>query len=282
MVVEASWGPPKQDLCLPGAIHLDTDRLEDGWPTWRLRPVPELQAEFGALGLCASDPIVVTGSSAIAAARVAAALWQCGAGHTKVLDCGKEAWIQGGMPTAREFSVRPPVEFGGVEQPGILASLADLEAAYEAGTSWIADVRSEAEHRGETSGYASLTARGRIPGSIHAGDADDRAGLYVDAEGRLASPDAVVDLWRASGLALNKERTGFERDTIFVCGGGWRASLALVFARHLGLRNARACEEGWAGWSTDFTPDPNALGPTPGFRQSPSGRPVEIGPLRRG
>lgn len=65
----------------------------------------------------------------------------------------------------------------------------------------------------------------------------------------------------------------FERETIFVCGGGWRAALAFLFARSLGLANARVCPEGWAGWSTDYVSDSAG-----GYRQEPTGRDIVIGP----
>jgi thiosulfate/3-mercaptopyruvate sulfurtransferase len=269
IVIEAGWGPPKDGPQIPGSVYLDTDLLEDGWPTWRLRPIPDLAAAFGSLGLRASDSIVVTGHSAIAAARVSYALMLAGAWEVAMLDCGLRFWASH-WPTAPAHAARPSARFEAVPCRSIRASLDEVESLSASGGAWIADVRSEAEFRGEVSGYSYLDARGRIPQSIHVGDADDAAGLYVHADGRLRHPEEVAALWQSRGLHLRPGR--FERDTIFVCGGGWRAALAFLFARSLGLANARVCPEGWAGWSTNYISDSAG-----GNRQEPTGRSILIG-----
>jgi thiosulfate/3-mercaptopyruvate sulfurtransferase len=252
-------------------MYLDTDRLETGRPTWNLRDDDQLQETFGELGLESRAPIVVTGRSMIAAARVAWTLRYVGAERVSLLSDGLTGWIRRGYPTATRHVQARSVRFAGTVRKEMRASLWQLENAADA---WIADVRSPAEFRGEVSGYSYLAARGRIPGSIHAGDADDHAGVYVDADGRLSSPETIAALWESRGLHLNATATRFEKDVVFVCGGGWRASLAYWFAYSLGIRNAKVCPEGWGGWSTVYAPD--SASPS-GYRQLPTGRLFAIG-----
>lgn len=270
VVLEVGWGPPKPGPRIPHSVYLDTDAIEDGRPTWRLLPVPQIAAEVGRHGISESDPIVVTSHSAIAAARVVFALILAGAKDVAMLDCGLAIWQQD-WPTSADYSHRPPAVFHASPRPQIRAGLDELAEISAANSGWIADVRSEAEFRGEVSGYSYLEAKGRIPNSLHAGDADDAAGLYVLSDGRLRPPSEIAALW--SSFGLNIQNGQFEKDTIFVCGGGWRAALAWLYAQSLRLPNARVCPEGWSGWSTIYGQDQPGR-PT----QKPTLRPYISGP----
>ncbi len=66
-------------------------------------------------------------------------------------------------------------------------------------------------------------------------------------------------------------------EVVFYCGGGWRSSVAFFYAWLLGFENVRNYSDGWSGWSTEYHPDPVALGRTPGWRQQPSRNPIEAG-----
>jgi thiosulfate/3-mercaptopyruvate sulfurtransferase len=106
---------------------------------------------------------------------------------------------------------------------------------------------------------------------------DDGAFLYKQRDGRLGPPAEILAHWRQSGIIPAKEGGRFEREVVFYCGGGWRSSVAFFHAWLLGFENIRNYSDGWSGWSTEYQADPAATGRTPGWRQQPSGNPVEAG-----
>jgi thiosulfate/3-mercaptopyruvate sulfurtransferase len=135
----------------------------------------------------------------------------------------------------------------------------------------LADVRAGGEFAGLISGYSYLLAKGRVPGAVWAGDADDASRIYTDADGTLRSFSEVRAHWNSLGITANKE-------LIFYCGGGYRSALAFFYGYLMGYENIRNYSDGWMGWSTTYTEDPAYQeDPTPGWRQNPSGRPVATG-----
>jgi len=70
----------------------------------------------------------------------------------------------------------------------------------------------------------------------------------------------------------------FDKELIFYCGGGYRSALAFLYAYIMGYDNIRNYSDGWAGWSTNYTEDSSCTGITPGWCQTPSGRPIIVGP----
>jgi thiosulfate/3-mercaptopyruvate sulfurtransferase len=139
------------------------------------------------------------------------------------------------------------------------------------------DVRSWSEYTGARSGYSYLDARGRIPTAQWLGDADDSSGLYKRGDGRLQPPTEVLAAWQTqagwSPMMLDDPAT----PVVFYCGGGWRSSVTFFYAWLAGRPNLRNYSDGWAGWSTDYQPDSQAYGSTPGYRQVPTGNPVATG-----
>jgi len=100
------------------------------------------------------------------------------------------------------------------------------------------------------------------------GDADDSNPIYVRADGTLHDPFEAEQMWLKLGLARDDDC-----ETVFVCGGGWRASLAWLYARLAGWEQVRVLADGWSGWSTEFVADAEAGGTTPGWRQVPTSLP---------
>ncbi|MFN0093378.1 MAG: sulfurtransferase [Dehalococcoidia bacterium] len=273
-VFEVSWAPLERANAfleghIPGAHHLDTDLLEDGYPTWRLRPVDELQRAFGAMGIAGEDHVVLYGTQFIAATRAWWVLLYAGVARVSILDGGLAGWVASGGPIEAGPGSEPtPAVFRAPPRTGVLATTEDVLAARSPGSAVVADVRSEAEFRGDVSGYEYLEARGRVPWSVHLGDADDSAGRYIDGGGRMRDPREIVASWQAAGLG--GEPPACERDVIFMCGSGWRSSAAFFAAWCAGYRNIRNYSDGWCGWSTRYVPDASAGGSTPGWRQEPT------------
>lgn len=244
IVAEASWDPKSKGReyaagHIPGAIHINTDIFETGAPKWRLRPLAELHAAIGRLGIGPETTVAVYSHQTIAAARVWWIMEYAGVKDVRYLDGGVEAWKRAGYPAETARNVLPPVRFQAPARYGVLSTAQYIRAHPEA---VLVDVRSQKEYRGETSGYSYVKAKGRIPRALSAGDADDSARVYQNADGTLRGVEEIRRLWREAGV-LNG------REMIFYCGGGWRSSLAFLYARAMGLAPVRNYSDGWAGWS---------------------------------
>lgn len=268
IVAEASWNPGGGELeynagHIPGAIHIDTDVFENGSPRWHLRPPAELHAALGGLGIAPDSVVVVYSHQTVAAARVWWVMEYAGVADVRYLDGGVEAWRRAGFPVESMPNKLAPTRFTAHVRSGLLAETSYVR--YRRGSTVLADVRSEAEFRGETSGYSYLEAKGRIPGAIAAGNAADEARLYQNADGTLRGAEEIRAMWRKAGLPVDG------REIIFYCGSGWRSSLALLYARMMGLRNVRNYSGGWSGWSTRYQQSGGE------WRQLPSSNPVAQG-----
>lgn len=274
-VLEVGWrARPDGDFDgIPGALPLDTDALETPGPAWRLRPLVELQALLERLGLGADTPVVIVSRRAIAAARVWWVLRYLGLPDVRVLDGGSRAWRSVGSPPIDAF--RPPHRALPCRAiPALIARGRWLRAQLAVpGAIRLVDVRSREEFVGERSGYGYLAARGRIPGAVHGGDADDSAGLYIQRDGFLQDPAVIRALWTERGI-LQREGSPSAGELVFSCGGGWRSSLACLYAEWLGIPRWRNHSGGWSEWSTRFRRDSRAGAPSPGWRQSATGNPI--------
>jgi len=142
---------------------------------------------------------------------------------------------------------------------------------------FLGDVRSWREYIGTVSGYSYLKAKGRIPGTMWLRDADDASPFYGDADGALRSYTEVGLLWEKLGVTSTGSSNLFDKELIFYCGSGYRSAVAFLYAYLMGYANVRNYSNGWEDWSTTYTEDPSCTGITPGWCQSPSGRPIEIG-----
>lgn len=280
VILEASWATLEEAKAyhrghIPGAIHFNTDDLENGSPRWRLREAHELQRTFGRTGIAPDTTVIVYGEKLIAAARVWWALKYAGVDDVRLLDGGFAAWNEAGHPVEKEGRLPQPVEFSGAVASHLLVTTEEVRERLETSGVWMADVRSFAEFTGRTSGYRSLDAKGRIPASVHVGDGDDAACLYNQRDGRLRPPTEILAHWRQQGIIPAKDGRRFEREVVFYCGGGWRSSVAFFHAWLLGFENVRNYSDGWSGWSTEYHPDPAAKGSTPGWRQQSTSNPIE-------
>lgn len=264
---------------IPGAIHSNSDTYENGFPRWFLLPDDELKAAVGSMGITPDTTVVVYSDSTIFAARLWWILKYAGVTDVRILNGGMQQWSASGYPV--ETTVNNPVAttYDGTTNPSLIATTDFVAANYNsAATTRLVDVRSGGEFAGLISGYGYLVNKGRIPGSLWGFDADDSSQLYHDSDGTLRSFEEIKSMWGNQGI-------DFDRETIFYCGGGYRSGLAFFYAHLMGYTNIRNYSNGWAEWSTTFTPDaayvkdPAIPGSTDGWRQDVSGRAVATGGL---
>ncbi len=281
VVLEASWAhlDRAEDYRrghIPGAIHFNTDEIEDGHPTWKLRSPRELQEVIGRHGITPQTTVIVYGKQLVAAARVWWALKYAGVTDVRLLDGGFEMWTALGHPRETTIHTPKPLLFSAQVNTHLLATTDEVRATLDGPQVWLADARSEAEFTGRKSGYKYLDCKGRIPGAIPIGDADDGSALHKLRDGRLRDPSEIAALWRKHGIVSTKNPGSFDREVIFYCGGGWRSSLAFYYAWLLGYQNIRNYSDGWGGWSTEYVADPAAKGGTPGWRQQRTANPIQL------
>jgi len=278
VVLEVSWDAKNESReyrqgHVPGAIHFNTDNFENGSPRWYLRSPGKLQDAIGHLGITPSSTVVVYGKQVTAAARAWWVLLYAGVADVRLLNGGYEGWIRAGYPGEKTWNQPRAVLFRAKVRPKYLATTSYVRQHRLSSQVWLADVRSREEFKGEVSGYSYLDARGRIPGAVHAENADDSAAIYLNRDGTLRSLEEIQALWRKQGLMTGQGT--FEREVIFYCGSGWRSSLAFLYAWALGAERVRNYSDGWSGWSTIYRREPGLGGSTPGWRQVCSENPVE-------
>jgi 3-mercaptopyruvate sulfurtransferase SseA len=241
---------------IPGAIFLDTYSIENGpnseygagyaHPSeGNVKPILELQAFFGSMGISKDKTVVVYADDEIAmmtAGRVAWALLLAGVNDVRILNGGYQAWVQNGG--AVETTPRPwtPVAFGSsTGNPQYLATMADVQSVVNGTTpnTDIADDRSWDEYIGASNSYYPyFSAVGRIPTSHWIGD----WGEIVRGDSQsLRSYTEVLARWTQAGFTAS-------RKMYFYCGTGWRSGLYTFYAYLLGWPAANY-DGGWFEWS---------------------------------
>jgi molybdopterin synthase sulfurtransferase len=247
LVVEVGWGPPASSAHIPGAVYLDTDRLEREADSWKLAPGEELIHLFEMTGISIDTKVVVYGASPLAAARAMFAMVYAGVADVRMLDGGFRGYLASGRRVAvGEHKAASPRAFGAKRprHPTMIATRADVESMIGDPAAILADVRSLAEFEGRTSGYPYIEGRGRIPGARWAkgGPHANRVEEYTDDDGFFFSTERVRAMWAEQGIDPSKRIT-------FYCGTSWRASIAFLYARACRFPNISVYDGGWMEWS---------------------------------
>jgi 3-mercaptopyruvate sulfurtransferase SseA len=236
---------------IPGAGGLDTLRFESG-PLWNKVPDAALAALLCELGIRHDVTVVLYGRNPLAAARAAHLLLHAGVLDVRLLDGGFDAWRRAGLALECGLPRRwPAVDTFGVALPARPDYLFDMartrDLLAQAGATLVS-IRTHAEFIGATSGYSYIDARGDIPGAVwgHAGlDADiNSMSDYHDDAGCMKPASEILAMWRTAGIVP-------ERQAVFYCGTGWRASLAFFYAWLMGWERIAVFDGGWCEWSRD-------------------------------
>lgn len=284
LIFETQWGTIDDATAyksghIPGAIHSNSDIYENGYPRWFLLPNADLHAAMGSMGITADTTVVVYSNSNIFAARLWWILKYAGVNDVRFLNGGYKQWRASGYAGQTKINDPVPATFSGSVNPEYRAATNYVFAHYaDTGDTLLADVRSKKEYDGVISGYGYLEAKGRIPNAIWAYNADDSSPVYNDSDKTLRSYTEVKRVWNNRGITSASGSNMFDKEVIFYCGGGYRSSLAFLYAYLMGYNNIRNYSDGWEGWSTTYTEDSSCNGITPGWCQTPSGRPIVIGP----
>ena len=197
---------------------------------------------LGSHGITEDSTVVLYGDNSNWFA--AYAYWQFkyyGHDDVRILDGGRDYWLENGHPTTdevpefseREYNARGPFE-------GIRAYRDDVETAINRDIPLV-DVRSPEEFRGEILAPPGLqeTAQrgGHIPGAKNVSWA-----ATVDDDGRFKSRDDLADLYESEGVTNDQEVVAY-------CRIGERSSIAwFALSELLGYDNVVNYDGSWTEW----------------------------------
>jgi thiosulfate/3-mercaptopyruvate sulfurtransferase len=161
LVYHVNFGVPEEyeEGHLPGALYLDTNRLEDP-ADWNRRPADELHATLRSLGVAADTTVVLYGrdtighanekwpgrrAGQIAATRAALILAYAGVRDVRVLDGGYDRWVHEGNPVETVSRHPVAVEAFGVEipqRPGFIVDIGEARSILASDDAALVSVRS--------------------------------------------------------------------------------------------------------------------------------------------
>jgi 3-mercaptopyruvate sulfurtransferase SseA len=265
LLFHVNFGAPEEyeESHLPGALYLDTDRLEDP-ATWNRRPADELRENMLALGISADTTVILYGRDTIghagekapgsrvgqlAATRAALILRYAGVRDVRVLDGGYDQWVLAGNPVETRIRQPKPISTFGAEIPqcpDLVVDIAEAKAILAADDAVLVSVRSWREQTGRASGYGYIARSGRIAGDVWAGGGSDAYHMehYRNVDNTMRAYPEIAARWQGSGITPDKR-------VAFYCGTGWRASEAWFCALLMGWQRIAVYDGGWLEWAQD-------------------------------
>jgi 3-mercaptopyruvate sulfurtransferase SseA len=265
LLFHVNFGAPEEydDSHLPGALYLDTNRLED-LADWNRRPVDELRANLLALGISADTTVILYGRDTIgdarekapgsrvgqlAATRVALILHYAGVRDVRVLDGGYDHWVRAGNPVETAIRHPQPISsFGGEipQRPEFIVDIAEAKSVLAAEDAVLVSVRSWREQTGEASGYDYIGRTGRLAGDVWGGGGSDAYQMqhYRNVDNTMRAYPEIAARWQEAGVTP-------DRRVAFYCGTGWRASEAWFCALLMGWPRIAVYDGGWLEWAQD-------------------------------
>ncbi len=261
----SNFGGPEEyeDSHLPGALYLDTNRLEDP-ADWNRRSATELRANLLALGISADTTVVLYGRDTIgeakekwaarrlgqvAATRAALILNYVGVRDVRVLDGGYDRWVLAGNPVETVPRYPQAVSSFGVDipqRPELIVDIDEAKSILVAEDAVLVSVRSRREQIGRASGYSYVHRAGRIAGDIWGGGGADAYGFqhYRNVDNTMRAYPEIAARWQEAGVTPKKR-------VAFYCGTGWRASEAWFCAFLMGWEQIAVYDGGWLEWAKD-------------------------------
>lgn len=266
VLFHVNFGVPEEyeEAHLPGAIYLDTNRLEDP-ADWNRRPAHELDAALREVGIDRETTIVLYGrdtegnadekwpgrrAGQIAAARAALILRYSGVDDVRVLDGGYDAWVRSGGALDREPHEPTPAPSFGTSIPQRPELILDIEDARrilaDPAHAALVSVRTWDEHVGRSSGYNYIAPAGRIAGDVWGNCGTDAYHMqhYRTVDNTMRPYPEIAANWAEAEITPDKH-------VAFYCGTGWRASETWLYAYLMGWRRIGVYDGGWYEWSAD-------------------------------
>jgi len=275
LIFHVNFGVPEEyeENHIPGALYLDTNRLESP-DDWNRRSPEELETALCSLGITHDTTIIVYGrdtegqanekwpgrrAGQIAANRAALILRYAGVDDVRVLDGGYDEWARAGNALEPDVREPTPVSSFGVQIPLRPELIVDIDEAKQIladrENAALVSVRSWKEHIGEVSGYNYIGPAGRIAGDVWGNCGSDAYHMqhYRNVDNTMRAYPEIASNWEEAGLTPDKW-------VAFYCGTGWRASETWFYAYLMDWKRIAVYDGGWFEWSQDPINNPIEAG----------------------
>jgi molybdopterin synthase sulfurtransferase len=275
LLFHVNFGVPEEyaEGHIPGALYLDTNRLEDP-ADWNRRSPEAIDAAVRALGITHDTTVVVYGrdtegdanekwpgrrAGQIAATRALMILRYAGVDDVRLLDGGYDWWVRTGHPLETEPREPTPVESFGVTiplRPEVIVDIAEAKQiiADPEGAALVS-IRTWREHIGNVSGYNYIGPAGRIKGDVWGNCGTDAYHMqhYRNVDNTMRAYPEITANWAEAGITADKW-------VAFYCGTGWRASETWFYAYLQDWPRVAVYDGGWFEWSQDPINNPIEIG----------------------
>jgi thiosulfate/3-mercaptopyruvate sulfurtransferase len=274
LLFHVNFGAPAeyQESHLPGALYLDTDRLEDP-ADWNRRSPAEIEAALLALGIAYDTTVVLYGrdtvghanekwpgrrAGQIAATRAALILSYAGVEDVRLLDGGYDAWVEAGHPLETVPREPSPVAAFGAEipaRPDFIVDVYEAKSILADDQAALVSVRTWKEHIGLISGYNYIAPAGRIAGDVWGNCGSDAYHMqhYRSVDNTMRAYPEIATNWEEAGITPDKRVS-------FYCGTGWRAAETWFYALLMDWPRISVYDGGWFEWSQDPLNNPIEVG----------------------
>jgi thiosulfate/3-mercaptopyruvate sulfurtransferase len=275
LLFHVNFGVPEEyeEDHIPGALYLDTNRLEDP-ADWNRRSPAELERALCALGITKETTVVLYGrdteghanekwpgrrAGQIAATRAALILHYCGVEDVRLLDGGYDCWVREGNGLETAIRDPAPVASFGARiplRPDVIVDLGEAKQILaDPEDAALVSVRTWNEHIGELSGYNYIGPAGRIAGDVWGNCGSDAYHMehYRNVDNTMRAYPEIAANWAEAGITPAKW-------VAFYCGTGWRASETWFYAYLMGWPRIAVYDGGWFEWSKDPRNNPIELG----------------------
>ncbi len=216
---------------IPNARHLDPNAVvaELSPITGSLRPIAEIEALLGPLGVAANRRVIFYDDrGGFHAARMMWLMEYLGHKNVAVLNGGLSGWRAVGGPIVQDTPPVAPARFQSAPSPRRHATADDVLRQKETSGAVLIDVRPPA-----------MYAEGHIPWAVNIPWSQN-----LGEDGRFLSADKLMAHFRGYGVTP-------ELDVIMHCQVGLASSHSYVALRLLGFARVRVYHRSWAEWGGD-------------------------------
>lgn len=249
---------------IPGAVNVNADvlnhipgpraladyeviPLEEQFKFWNRPSDEEIQKTLEELGITKDTTVVLYGTTAAttAAARAGLIMKYAGVEDVRLLNGGKTLWALEGRAWDTKKHKPQTVEFGAEvpANPDVFYDYEEELAAVNGKEAAIASIRSWEEYLGNVSGYTYIGEAGDIAGSRFGYAGSDPYSMedFRNVDNTMFNYEEIAKRWALWGITP-------DREVVFHCGTGWRASETYFYALAMGWEDIHVYDGGWYEW----------------------------------
>lgn len=241
---------------VPTAMQFSTNNIESEKNHWNILSPEACRKAFTKYGVTKDTNLIVYSPDVMAASRVAFVAYWLGVKDVKIMDGGLQAWKNAGYSLEKKSTEPKKVDSFGTDKvahPEVLISTPnDLLKDEKANKDMVlVSTRSKKEYMGNISGYNYIKNTGEVKGAVY-GKISKTSGdvAYLTNDDKtMKNPAEELKYWKDHGITPDKE-------VVFYCGTGWRATAAFFLAKEEGYDNVKIYDGGWYDWDKSHQKDP--------------------------